>query len=228
MSTELLTASQFVDIWPRASFHRLNISLLRIRDHSSQPCSTIVLCSHLVTDVVNAPISPSMKIGGPIYSWFIQFNLQFYLIRTSYSFAIHSSNAAQSYTRGSQDSSSSPAPDHDEPLVKSKTSFCGDRFQPTIFTCKSALFLDCPLLLTQKAGDDPNIGGPGVLMRDLDYTNTYKPHFYFFYENGQDEHPWKYTLVRLQPPILKRSQRPDTFKLAATRWRGLHLRLPDF
>jgi len=137
-----------------------------------------------------------MKIGGAIYSWFIQFNLHFYLIRTSYSLAIHSPNVAQSYTRGPQDSSSSLTPDHDKPLVKSKTSFCGDQSQPTIFTSESLYAWNAPLLLTQEAGDDPNIDGPGVLMRDLDYTNTYKPHFYFVYENGQDEHPWKYTLVR--------------------------------
>ena len=47
-----------------------------------------------------------------------------------------------------------------------------------------------------EAGDDPGIDGPGVLMRDMDYSNTCKPHYYFLYENGQDDHPWKYTLVR--------------------------------
>lgn len=148
-----------------------------------------------------------MRISGAIHSWFIQFNLQFYLFRTSHGFAIHSPNGARIYTQDAQDSSSSPAPDQDEPMDKSKRSFCGDRSQPTIFTCKSASFLECPLLLTQEAGDDPNIDGPGVLMRDLDYTNMYKPHFYFLYENGQDEHPWKYTLVRLQPPTFKRRRR---------------------
>lgn len=156
-----------------------------------------------------------MKIGGAIYSWFIQLNLQFYFIRTSYSFAIHSPNAAQSYSQSPRDSASRRA-HHDELLVKSKRTFCGDINQPTIFTCKSALFLEFPLLLTQEAGDDPNIDGPGVLMRDLDYTNMYKPHFYFLYENGQDEHPWKYTLVGLQPRTLKSMS--DTLKLAATRW----------
>lgn len=80
-----------------------------------------------------------MKIVGAIYSWFIQFSLQFYLIRTSHSFAIHSPNTARSYTQSSQDGSIRLAPDRDELLVKSKRSFCGDISQPTIFTCKSAL-----------------------------------------------------------------------------------------
>ncbi|KAK0725066.1 hypothetical protein B0H67DRAFT_480548 [Lasiosphaeris hirsuta] len=45
------------------------------------------------------------------------------------------------------------------------------------------------------AGDFDD-GGPGVIMHDLDYTNRRQPHFYFFYENNQDDHPWKYTVLQ--------------------------------
>ncbi len=32
-------------------------------------------------------------------------------------------------------------------------------------------------------------------MRDLDYTNTRQQHYYFIYEDGRDDNPWKYTVV---------------------------------
>ncbi|KAK3346127.1 hypothetical protein B0T25DRAFT_612380 [Lasiosphaeria hispida] len=43
---------------------------------------------------------------------------------------------------------------------------------------------------------DVDDGGPGVIMHDLDYTNRRQPHYYFFYENTRDDHPWKYTLLQ--------------------------------
>lgn len=42
---------------------------------------------------------------------------------------------------------------------------------------------------------DVDDGGPGVTMRDADYSNTHQNHYYFLYENARDETPWKYTLV---------------------------------
>ncbi|KAK4229189.1 hypothetical protein QBC38DRAFT_521538 [Podospora fimiseda] len=44
------------------------------------------------------------------------------------------------------------------------------------------------------AGDFDD-GGPGILMRDNDWFNTAQPHYYFLYENGLDERPWKYTRI---------------------------------
>ncbi|KAK3376834.1 hypothetical protein B0T24DRAFT_700796 [Lasiosphaeria ovina] len=44
------------------------------------------------------------------------------------------------------------------------------------------------------AGDYDD-GGPGLVMRDLDYTNRGQGHYYFFYENNRDDRPWKYTLL---------------------------------
>lgn len=45
-------------------------------------------------------------------------------------------------------------------------------------------------------------GGPGVLMRDRDFSNKVQPHYYFFYENDWDERPWKYTVVRNHLKVL--------------------------
>ncbi len=47
------------------------------------------------------------------------------------------------------------------------------------------------------AGGDIDSGGPGVLLRDLDFANLKQSHYYFLYENDRDDHPWKYTLVRV-------------------------------
>ncbi|KAK3384929.1 hypothetical protein B0H63DRAFT_501112 [Podospora didyma] len=43
---------------------------------------------------------------------------------------------------------------------------------------------------------DYDDGGPGVVMRDLDYPNRRQGHYYFFYENDCDDHAWKYTLLK--------------------------------
>ncbi|KAK3989761.1 hypothetical protein QBC44DRAFT_381331 [Cladorrhinum sp. PSN332] len=54
-----------------------------------------------------------------------------------------------------------------------------------------------PILLVRDTTGDFDDGGPGVLMRDNDFSNTVQSHYYSFYENDWDERPWKYT--RLYP-----------------------------
>ncbi|KAK3320141.1 hypothetical protein B0T19DRAFT_404665 [Cercophora scortea] len=43
---------------------------------------------------------------------------------------------------------------------------------------------------------DYDDGGPGIIMRDLDFSNRRQGHYYFFYENNRDSHPWKYVLLQ--------------------------------
>ncbi|KAK4653046.1 hypothetical protein QC762_504575 [Podospora pseudocomata] len=57
------------------------------------------------------------------------------------------------------------------------------------FTCGSRS--DTPIYTLGDVDD----GGPGVTMRDADYSNTHQNHYYFLYENARDETPWKYTLL---------------------------------
>ncbi|KAH8881321.1 hypothetical protein GQ53DRAFT_832508 [Thozetella sp. PMI_491] len=56
--------------------------------------------------------------------------------------------------------------------------YCSSDDQPPIFTY-----------------GDIDSGGPGVLLRDADFTNLEQSHYYFFYENDRDHHPWKYVLL---------------------------------
>ena len=77
---------------------------------------------------------------------------------------------------------------------------------------------------TNHAADgDIDSGGPGVLLRDLDFTNTVQQHHFFFYENGRDNHPWKYTLVRrpLRDPPSKINR--DTKETRSSLTKGLHV-----
>ena len=102
----------------------------------------------------------------------------------------------------------SPIRRHAVAWQNNTTPFCGRSTQPALLTCTCTNVVR--LRHWQAAADqtldgDLDTGGPGVFLKDLDYVNTWQGHYYFFYENGRDDHPWKYTLVGY----------PDSTRLAA-------------
>ena len=79
--------------------------------------------------------------------------------------------------------------------VRKRHVHCGNLTQPTIFTGRDKPNDALLIALTFDKEGDSDDGGFGVVIHDLDYTNRDQEHYYFFYENGRDNHPWKYTLV---------------------------------